>query len=485
YRYYLEGLDYNSKYYWAEAERSFRKALEFDSTFAMAYLRVSMEWPDDWEEMLAKAVEYSDNVTHKEKCYIKVQQAYTSDTAQYVKELKKLVERYPDEKDAFLMLGVYYRGWGEFEQAVRHFNRAVEIDPLYKLPYNMLAYAYNELGDFDKSILAIDKYISLAPDEANPYDTRGDLYAWNGKIDQAIESYQKALEIKPDFYASLAKLGNMYLFKREYAKAESCYQIIASHSDKWYRSWGRQLLACIPAYQGKFETALKVLDDGIAADRMEQTEEKATSKHLNKAYIFAGKKNLSSALREVEMAMEIQDRFYPEHVLKPFPIYARLLAEDGDFEKAEEAASALRKNIEEKDQAQMDDYWQLLGNIELAKGDAKTAVTHLEKAAKEIKWWSFSDRFFLGRAYLESGRLGESVAQLEKALRSYDAQRVNSPIWSVKAHYVLGLAYEKSGWYKKAIEQYEEFLEIWKDADPGIPEIDDAKSRLAELKAGI
>ncbi|MGB2769973.1 MAG: FlgO family outer membrane protein, partial [Candidatus Zixiibacteriota bacterium] len=341
YRYYLEGLDYASKYYSTEAERSFRKALEFDSTFAMAYLRLSMEWPDDWEELLARAAEYSDDVTHKEKSYIKVQEARVSDyETQYVKELKKLVERYPDEKDAFLMLGTYYQGWGEFEEAVRHFNKAIEIDPLYKLPYNGLAYAYNELGDFDKSIWAINKYISLAPDEANPYDTRADLYAYNGKIDQAIESYKNALEIKPDYEMSLEKLGHMYLFKREYAKAESCYQVIASHSDKWYRSSGRTMLALIPAYQGKFETALKVLDDGLAADRMEQTEEKTSGKHILKARVFAGTKKLNSALRETETAMEIIDRFNPEYFLMPPPIYARLLAENGDFEKAEEAAAA-------------------------------------------------------------------------------------------------------------------------------------------------
>jgi hypothetical protein len=57
-----------------------------------------------------------------------------------------------------------------------------------------------------------------------------------------------------------------------------------------------------------------------------------------------------------------------------------------------------------------------------------------------------------------------------------------STIWAVKAHYLLGLAYEKSGWNKKAIEQYEEFLEIWKDADPGIPEVEDTKQRLKRLR---
>jgi tetratricopeptide (TPR) repeat protein len=483
YRHYLEGMDYSNKFYTAEAEKSFRKALEFDSTFAMSYLQVSMRWPDDWEEMLAKAIKYSDDVTHKEKCYIKSHEAYVSnDKTQFAKELEKLVERYPDEKEALYSLGMHHHDWGEFEEALSYLKRAIEIDPLYKLPYNTLAYTYHYLGDFDKSIWAINKYISLAPDEANPYDSRADLYAWNGKLDQAIESYQKALEIKPDFYASLAKLANMYLFKREYAKAESCYQVIASHSDKWSRSWGRSMLARIPGYQGKFETALKVLDDAIAADRMEQTEERTAGKYVDKARIYAGKKNFNSALREIETAMEILKRFYPEYVMNPPPIYARLLTENGDFEKAEEVALVLKRNIEEKDQTQMHEYWQLLGNMELAKGDANTAVTYLEKATKDNPWWSFSDRFSLGRAYLESGRLGESVAQLEKAVRCHDDARLSVPIWAVKAYYLLGLAYEKSGWDKKAIEEYEEFLEIWKNADPGIPEVEDAKGRLARLK---
>jgi hypothetical protein len=47
----------------------------------------------------------------------------------------------------------------------------------------------------------------------------------------------------------------------------------------------------------------------------------------------------------------------------------------------------------------------------------------------------------------------------------------------------LGLAYEKSGWHSKALDKYEEFLEIWKDADPGIPEVEDARERVARLKS--
>jgi tetratricopeptide (TPR) repeat protein/tRNA A-37 threonylcarbamoyl transferase component Bud32 len=487
YRYYLEGLDYMQKIYNVEAERSFRKALEIDSTFAMAYYQLSFIGSEDWEVMLAKTEEYSDKVSHKEKCYIKALKAFFSgNETEGIKELNKLVERYPEEKKAFYDLGSYYYGVRQFEEAVRNLNKAIEIDPLYKLAYNQLAYVYNEMGDFEKSIWAINKYISLAPDEPNPYDTRGDLYVSNGKIDKAIESYKKALEIKPDFQLeTVEKLGNMYLFKMEYAKAESCYQKITSSSDKDYRAWGRTHLAYVPLYQGKFEKTLEVLDNGIAADKMEQTEYNEWTKRLLKSIIYWEKKNLNLAFEEDEKSREIWRSLYPDDKISGGGTYVHLLAANGNFEKAEEAAKTLKKDIEENDQTQMHSYWYALGAIEFAKGNFQAAAKHFEKLAEEEGWVKgsyFQERTMLGRTYLESGRLDEAVSEFEELLSSYSSGRLYWAIWSVKAYYYLGLAYEKSGWNKRAIEKYEEFLDIWKDADPGIPEVEDAKERLKKLK---
>ncbi len=47
---------------------------------------------------------------------------------------------------------------------------------------------------------------------------------------------------------------------------------------------------------------------------------------------------------------------------------------------------------------------------------------------------------------------------------------------------MLGKIYEEKGWKGKAIEHYEKFLDLWKDADPGIAEVDDAKKKLAGLQ---
>jgi len=485
YRYYLEGLDYHYKVYTEEAEKSYRKALEFDSTFAMAYYQLSrvITRASEYKKMIAKAVKYSDRVSQKEKLYIQALEAYISGNyTQAIKELQKIVERYPEEKEAFSEIGwIYYNILRQFEEAVRYYNKAIEIDPLFKWVYNMLAYTYNSMGDFEKSIWAINKYISLAPNEANPYDTRGDLYAWNGKLDQAIESYKKALEIKPDFYASLAKLGLMYLFKREYSKADSCYKELCSSNDKDTRSEGRTYLACIPAYQGKLDDALQVLDDGIGADRMEQAEGvQNANKHYLKARLYEEKKNLNLALKEIEKYMEIYHRANPYEIVFGQSAYVQLLADNQEFAKAEEVAKALKKDIG-GDQTLMPNYWWAVGSIELAKGNLEASITNLEKAAKSGP--GFGYHFLLAQAYLQAGRLGEAVTEFEKVISRYDDVRALRAISAVKAYYLLGLAYEKSGWNKKAIEKYEEFLDIWKNADPGISEVQDAKERVRKLRA--
>ncbi|MCK4386093.1 MAG: tetratricopeptide repeat protein, partial [candidate division Zixibacteria bacterium] len=227
---------------------------------------------------------------------------------------------------------------------------------------------------------------------------------------------------------------------------------------------------------------LEVLDDGIAADRMEGTERGQNAyKHFLKAGIYAETKNPSLALKEAKICTEIHKKAYPEDPVNLRDFYVYILAESGKIAKAEEVARDLKKDIEEKNPALMYFYWLALGIIERAKGNTNTAVTYAERAAKEAPSPLFPVRFLLARAYLESGRLGEAVAEFERVLSRYDDIRALSAIWAVKAHYLLGLAYEESGWDKKAIEKYEEFLEIWKDADPGIPEVEDAKERLGKL----
>ena len=59
---------------------------------------------------------------------------------------------------------------------------------------------------------------------------------------------------------------------------------------------------------------------------------------------------------------------------------------------------------------------------------------------------------------------------------------VERAIYFPKSFYLLGKIYEKKGDNQLAIQNYEKFLDLWKDADKDLPDLIDAKKRLAKLK---
>jgi len=77
---------------------------------------------------------------------------------------------------------------------------------------------------------------------------------------------------------------------------------------------------------------------------------------------------------------------------------------------------------------------------------------------------------------------------IEKAREEYEritsltTGRLNYGDIYAKSFYMLGKIYEQKGWKGKAIEHYQKFLDLWKDADPGIPGVEDARKRLAGLE---
>jgi tetratricopeptide (TPR) repeat protein/tRNA A-37 threonylcarbamoyl transferase component Bud32 len=490
YRHYLEGIDYFEKAYLPEAQESFLRALEYDSTFAMAHFRLAMTYMDGQQEMAKesfdKAYRYSDGVTRKEQLYIKAFHSMWEGVDGAIENLREATEAYPDEKEAYYWLGsILHAGRGDSEGAIPYLKKAIEIDPLYKTPYNMLAYAYERVGDFDKAIWAINKYISLAPDEANPYDTRGELYGYSGRIDQAIDSFEKALEVKPDFSPALTHLGHMYMFERDYLMAESYYKILASSDDAGERSYGRAYQALIQYHKGKFEEGIAVLDEGIAKDREEGVGPLfIAAKHGLKAHGFEALGDLESAVEEMKTAVDITRNALPDIPTQLHGHYGHLLAAGGRWDEADEIAEEVKEAIERLDPSSIDLYWRLLGDMELIKGNADKALYYLERADSAYSY-AIETEFSLAQALLETGRAEDAASVLEKRLERYSEGRAGAPIKSVKLHYLLGMAYEESGQAGKAVEQYEIFLDIWKDADPGINEIEDAKVRLERLKTRI
>jgi tetratricopeptide (TPR) repeat protein len=85
-----------------------------------------------------------------------------------------------------------------------------------------------------------------------------------------------------------------------------------------------------------------------------------------------------------------------------------------------------------------------------------------------------------GQAYLALRQGKEAAAEFQKYV-DHKGIALNSPLAAL-AHLQLGRAYELSGDQAKARSAYQEFLALWKDADPDIPIYRQAKAEFAKLK---
>lgn len=485
YRYYLDGLDAYSRLYFDEARISFRKAIEYDSTFAMAHFRLTLCLPyAQRAESIAKAVKYSEGASRKEKLLIRALHASIDGNYYlYIDNLKAIAKDYPDDKEVVYWLGSYYFSEAEFDQSTQYLKRAVEIDPLYKNPYNLLAYAYARVGDMTNSIQAINKYIELAPGEANPYDSRGDLYLLMNNPEAAMESFQKAVDIRRSFadYSPLTKIGRLHLVQGRYEEARTIFQELAGAEGDGVRACGRFMLSYIPLRQGQFGQALEILDNAVSADVMEHGTERFPTNHLQKALIYQQTGELDLALEEIERCQKIYADVHNVTVTSYEHLHAQLLAETGRPDSARSVAERTLQELE-RDSSNLQVYWLALGSIALAEGDAAKAVEFSEKAAEGYVY-SFAAHYILGRAYLQAGGFENAAETLSGLHQCYESGRTFWGPWDVNSHYYLAIAYEGLGEIARAMTEYETFLGFWKEADRDLVEVRDAETRLERLKS--
>jgi len=490
YRYYLQGLEYRYKYYSAEAAESFRKAIELDSTFAMAhywYAFNALNLSEYGEAMSAidKAARYADHASEKERLYIEsLKASMDSHKEEATAKLEQIIENYPDEKEALLRLARIYRP-KEYEKSLKYYTKIIAMDPMNKRSYNEMSYLYDDMGNFEKSIWAINQYIALAPGEANPYDSRGDLYARNGDIDNAIASYQKAIDIKPDYFTSVAKLGNMYLFKGDYEKAEEQYKKLTSSDQPQLRSAGRFFPAIILSYQGRFKEALEALNVSIAADEMEdQHATTYASKFLMRAMIYIELHQNDRATDEIEKSLRAINEVFPNHTERNELEIAHTWALAGRIAHAESLLAKYDAVLDTLDQGMLLSYHVTSGAVAWRKQDFTEASRHIEIADSLVPN-NFMLRYLLAQIYTDGHRTDDAIPVLENMLTRYSEDRLQYPPFAARIYYLLGTAYQQKGRKEEAAEQLRTFLDIWKNADPGLVEVSDANKRLEELTRSI
>ncbi len=200
---------------------------------------------------------------------------------------------------------------------------------------------------------------------------------------------------------------------------------------------------------------------------------------------FSG--NLQEALKEVAISKEKADAgellSYQRSVnFARGYIYALSKSPDEALRQAAEFKETTEKSPFKK---QLRKYDYLMGVIELQKGNYSKAIGHLQKGLALEPYGHLAKPayvlYHLASAYFRSGDLPGAQAEFE-GIAKLTAGMLSELGFYAKSFYMLGKIHEQKGERIKAVANYQKFLDIWKDADPGQPEVEDARTRLAALQ---
>jgi tetratricopeptide (TPR) repeat protein/TolB-like protein len=485
YRCYLEGIELLYKLYQLEGREKLERAVELDSTFAMAHYQLAMHrFGGDAaaHEHIEAAIRHIDKVTPMQRRQILAGAAMVADRFdEALAQYKQILADYPQDLEAYYLIAeILGPRLARFEEAIPYRLKIIELDPQEPSNYNDVAYDYKRMRNIEKALEWADKYVEMAPDQPNPYDSKGEMLAFAGRMDEAIKQYERALEVDPNFFLAYGNLASVYLFAGDYEGVDRCINALIRSPSPIMRARAREGMAVKAYSQGRMREAVRSFTDGIAADRLDGTPLSETlGKYVWRSYAYRSLGNYDSALVDLATARDSSMSIYSNKRLHFRNLYAEFLAQSGHPTEALELVRSLR-NIPSTDRTA----WARLlyistGNIFTETGQLDSAEAYFERAMMlsgdvPPKW-----RLWYARVLLADGRLDDAIEQL--TIVTTTMEEVGwVPV--ARAHYYLALAYEKRGDEDKAIQHLNVFLDRWENADPDLPELVDGKRRLARLK---
>lgn len=504
YNYFIKGRECQEKHYYDDARRFLEKAVQLDSTFAIAYgwLGFTSMFLGDINAMnkaYEKAKSYEFRATEKEKLYIDIGYAVyiERDPKKYFSMMKHMAKKYPKEKRIHYYLSWYYNSRKLFDEAIEEANLALQLDPNYGEAINELAYTYAYMGEYDSAIEFFKRYATVSPGDANPFDSMGELYLKMGKLDDAIEKYIEALEIKPDF-GSEFKIAYIYGLRENYAETRKWVDLYIAKA----QSSGRKAEGY--CWKGFYHFWLGNLDLSFENLRAATNLADDIGNEFVKALIDWMKGWIYYDRGEIERGLNHFKSFYNLGI-KNCPLCTPLYTAEYDFYKglldlkrgridSTKSRLAQIKDLRSKTTLRWKDwiafYYNLLFAEVLCAEDSleKTIVVCKKVSPMGISMdsedmLSLNAPFVmdvLPRIYIQKGELDKAIAEYERLI-TYNPTSKDRRLINPKYHYKLAKLYEEKGWLGKANDQYEKFLEIWKDADADLPELVDAKKRLSKL----
>ncbi len=493
---YMEGWKYHQQLRYDKSLEFMKKAIDKDPNFAMAYRTMSWAYrwlgkPPEQKDAIKKAYELKDRASERERYLIEADyfQIVEKNLEKAIDSYETLLEVYPNDMlGNFNLAQVYIEQLEEWDKAIPPLELLVKNKEEAIWIYTYLGRAYRAKGLYDKVTELYRFYLNNFPDDLRIHAGLATNYMFLGEYDLALAEYEKAVSSKPVKYGISMMKGWIEILKGNLDKAEK--EILNVLEDKSPQAQLTGIGALMPLYyfQGKFKKIEKLIEESRALlDRPNPEMWILRNYHQERANLFFETRRYREALQEYnklwDIAVEMEDSYLQMETLEDKGIvYLKLKEIDKAQEAAEELKPLLDKEVNKK---LWRHYYRSIGQIECEKENFSEAIAQLEKAVSLISvgHQDMSPDFLepLASAYYRAGDMDSAREVYEKITR-ITMGRFESGATYVKSFYMLGKINENQGKINRAKEYYEKFLTLWKDADPGIAEVEDARKRLAGLK---
>jgi len=425
----------------------YQRALELDPNFAMAYARMGNQYLTVGQLDLArqnfqKAFELRERASEREKFYI-------------------------TEK--------YYDGTGQLEQTIQALELYAHTYPSDQTPRVNLAVAYQLLGDFDKGLTNSLEAVRLEPDSWYGYVNAAYCYAALGRFDEAKAVINTGLQKTNGGVVLHASLYYVALVQDDKATQDR-EEVFIKDSPAFESQWVLANKAGLALARGQRKTAREIYArQSELAKQISLTESQAAAIQIPAwiDLIFDDTANKNKSVAQATAALALADS--PDVAI----LSAEIAALAGDEAQARHWMEDVnrRRPLDTKFQTMLIPTVQAI--LLLNHGEAAKAIDVLEPGEQYDKGTT-DIHFVRGRAYLLNHQPAQAVPEFQAVLNLRGAY-IGDPVMGLAPLY-LARAYAQQNDAAKARAAYQDFLALWKDADPDIPILKEAKTEYAKLQ---
>jgi len=431
----------------------FRRAVEIDPEFAMAYsylgrVYANLDESDLAAESIRRSWQLRDRVSDREKFQIdtRYEALLTGNMEETRQTCEAWVRTYPGDPQPHIGLSNYYQSAGQYEKAATEAEKAIAIDPDFSSGYDSLA--------------------------------QNDIYL--DRLEDAGETLRRAAShgLEIDEFAMLRyKIaflkGDETGMERFAARARE-----KSGAESWIS--GRQAFTL--AYSGRLRQARNLSQLAVEQATLAGQGERAGLWEAGAALREAFFGNNAAAAKKASVALTLSKDREAEYgaafafALSGYPSSSLQLANDLEKRSPEDTSvrfsylPALRSLL-------------ALNSREISKAlePLQTAIASESGVPRSANglFGALYPVYVRGLAYLAAHQGAEAAIEFQKIL-DHRGIVASDPVGAI-AHLQIGRAFALSGDKAKAKTAYQDFLTLWKDADADIPVLKQAKVEFAAL----